>query len=88
MNISPKKFALASAAAISTTWILCSLLVQLFPEMMLNLTSHMLHIDMRKIGWQMSPISALIGWIAWTLMAGFIGWLLAIAYKMLNSPPS
>ena len=86
MNISPNKFAFASAAAISTVWILCSLLVQLFPEMMLILTGHMLHIDMRAIGWQMSPISAVIGLVAWAILAAFIGWLLAMAYKMLNSP--
>jgi len=86
MNINPIKFALASAASFGIVWIACSLLVHLFPGMMLDLTSHMLHIDMHTHGWQISPQGALIGLIAWAALAGLVGWLFAFGYKLLISP--
>ncbi len=69
MSISSIKTPIASAVAFSAARMLCSLLVRLFPEIMMNLSCDMFHIDVREIVWQISPMSALVGLIGWAVLA-------------------
>lgn len=83
MNLNTYKFCLASAISFSIIWIVCSLLVWFFPEMMMSMAGDMLHADLSSIDWQLSFRGVLTGLVAWAVTAGVIGWLLAFFYNRL-----
>ncbi len=84
MKINPLNFGLASAITMAVVWIICSLLVWTMPGAMMNTTGNMVHMDMNKFGWMLSPIGFFWGLIVWSIFAGIFAWLLAAIYNMLT----
>lgn len=84
MKINPLNFALASAITTAVVWIICSLLVWTMPGAMMNTTGYLVHMDMSKFGWMLSPIGVLWGLVVWSLFAGIFAWLLATIYNLLT----
>lgn len=84
MKINSLNFALASAITAAILWILCSLLVWIMPGPMMNTTGNMVHMDMSKFGWVLSPLGVFWGLIIWSLFVGIFAWLLATIYNLLN----
>ena len=84
MKINPLNFALASAITAAVVWIICSLLVWLMPGAMMNATGNMVHIEMGKSGFMLSPLGIIWGLVAWSLFAGIFAWILATVYNLLT----
>lgn len=84
MKINSLNFALASAITAAVFWIICSLFVWIMPGAMMNTTGNMVHMDMSKFGWMLSPFGVLWGLIVWSLFAGIFAWLLATIYNRLT----
>ena len=84
MKINVLNFALASALTAAGVWLICSLLVWAMPGPMMNMTANMVHMNMGKSGWVLSPISVIGGLIGWGLVAGIFAWLLATIYNRLT----
>jgi len=76
MKINSLNFALASAITTAIVWVICSLLVWMMPGSMMNTTGNMVHMDMSKSGWMLSPLGFFWGLIVWSLFAGIFAWLL------------
>lgn len=87
MKIQAMKFGMASALSASVLWVICSLLVMLMPSMMLSIPGNMLHIQLGDMGWHLTFIGAVKGLLAWFVMAGFAGWMLATIYNRLAQQP-
>ena len=83
MHINANKFGWASAISFSLVWVVCSFLVWVFPNNMMSISGHMLHINLSNMMWQMSLYSVLLGLLAWAALAGILGWLLATIYNRL-----
>jgi cell division protein FtsX len=84
MKINSLNLALASAITTAVVWVICSLLVWMMPGSMMNTTGNMVHMDMSKFGWMLSPLSFFWGLIVWSLFAGIFAWLLATVYNFLT----
>ena len=50
----------------------------------MNMTGNMVHMDISKFGWMLSPMGILWGLIVWSLFAGIFAWLLATIYNLLT----
>lgn len=83
MNLHACKFGIAAAISSGVAWVICSLLVVLLPNMMMEMSGHMVHMDIGEMGWHLTASGFVIGLIAWMISAGFIGWLLAWIYNRL-----
>ena len=84
MKINSLNLALASAITAAIVWAICSLLVWTMPGAMMNVTGNMVHMEMGKSGWMLSPLGFLWGLIIWSLFAGIFAWLLATVYNLLT----
>lgn len=84
MKINQLSFALASAISTAIVWIICSLLVWTLPRAMMDMTGSMVHMEMNRGGWMLSPLGVFWGLIAWSLSAGIFAWLMAAIYNWLN----
>lgn len=84
MKINSLNFGLASAITAALLWVICSLFVWMIPGGMMNVSSDMMHMDMGRSGWMISPVGVLWGLIAWSLFAGIFAWLLATIYNRLT----
>ena len=84
MKINALNFALASAITAAVIWIICSLLVWMIPGTMMSMTTNMMHMEMGKGDWILSPIGVIWGLIAWSLFAGIFAWILATIYNLLT----
>ena len=69
------------ALGVAAIWLLCSLLVWLFPAAMLSMSGLMIHVELTDISWVMSLESVIIGLVIWVLIAGVSGWLVAGIYN-------
>lgn len=78
-----QKFAIASALCAGLFWVGCSALVALFPNLMVQMTAHMFHVDLTQIGWTLTWFGFLIGLLAWVTLAGGAGMLLSVIYNRL-----
>lgn len=83
MKLHACKFGIAAAISFGIAWLICSLLVMLLPGMMMNMSGHMVHMDISQMGWHLTVGGVLLGLIVWMITAGFIGWLLAWIYNRL-----
>lgn len=52
--INSSKLAMASALCAGLFWVLCSTLVVLFPQPMLQMTGNMVHVDLALTSWTMT----------------------------------
>ena len=59
MKINSLNLALASAVTAAIVWAICSLLVWTMPGAMMNVTGNMVHMEMGKSGWILSPLGFL-----------------------------
>ena len=84
MKIDSTKFALGAAITAAIVWMVCSMFVWMIPGGMTNVTTNMMHMDMARSGWTISPLGVVWGLIAWSLFAGIFAWLLATIYNMLT----
>ncbi|ABO25119.1 DUF5676 domain-containing protein [Shewanella loihica] len=85
MKLNETAFAFACALAFALIWIVCSLLVVAMPMMMSDMTGHMLHTNWQTMGWQMNFSGFVLGGIVWALVAGLVGWLIAIFYNRFST---
>ena len=84
MKLNPINFGIALAVTAAILWILCSLVVMAMPGPMMNMSGHMIHSDMNTMNWTLSFTGVFVGLVAWTVVAGIFGWLLAIIYNLLT----
>ena len=85
MKINALNMALASAITAAGVWLICSLLVWLLPGPMMSMTANMVHMNMGKSGFVLSPLGVIGGLIGWSLFAGIFAWLLATMYNRLTN---
>ena len=83
MKIDATKMGMATATAFGIAWLICSLLVWVFPASMMNMSGHMVHSDLSALNWHMSGVSILIGLFLWSVIAGLLAWLSATVYNRL-----
>lgn len=81
--IDKNKFAIASSLCAGLLWLICTGLVVLFPQYMLQMTMHMIHVDLINIGWTLTWSGFLFGLLGWVILAGATGALLAVIYSRL-----
>lgn len=84
MKMHTINFAAACAAALSVVWIICLLLVMLMPMGMMELSGSMMHMELTNMQWSMSLKGLIVGVIAWALVGGFTGALIATFYNRLQ----
>lgn len=83
MKLNSLHLAVALAATTAISWIICSLLVWLFPRSMMSLTGQMLHLDISGLGWVLTLSGVIWGLILWSVTAGVFAWLAANIYNLL-----
>ena len=83
MKINAAKMGMAAAMAFGIVWIICSLLVWVFPGAMMNMSGHMVHGDLSAMTWHMSMTGVLTGFFIWSVVAGFVAWLAVTVYNRL-----
>ncbi|WP_323844277.1 DUF5676 family membrane protein [Microbulbifer magnicolonia] len=64
-------------------WLVCGVLVMLFPSMLLSLCNDMLPGQQRGPDWHLTLVGAINGLLYWMIIAAITGWLLAAVYKRL-----
>jgi hypothetical protein len=84
MKIDAAKFGLACAITFAVLWVVCSLLVMVMPNGMMQMSGHMIHGDVSGfMSWNMNMHGVLMGLIGWSISAGISGWLIAVIYNKL-----
>lgn len=83
MQLNALKFGIATAVAVALAWLICSLAVWSMPAMTLSMGGSMTHLDVSQFGWHLTPIGVVTGLVAWGIVAGIFGWLLAAIYNRL-----
>lgn len=83
MRLDPLKFGTATAVASALAWLICSLAVWSMPAMLLAMGRNMTHMDLSQMGWHITPAGVLAGLVAWIIITGIFGWLLATIYNRL-----
>lgn len=84
MKFNPLNLGIAAAITTAISWAICSLLVWTMPGPMMNTTGHMVHMDITRSGWMLSPWGFVWGLIVWSLLAGIFGWILGTIYNVLT----
>ena len=84
MKIDPLKFGVAGAITAAIVWIICSVFVWMVPGGMTNITTNMMHMEMGRGGWTISPVGVVWGLVGWSLFAGIFAWILATIYNLLT----
>lgn len=84
MKINSLKFGVAGAITAAIVWIICSVFVWMVPGGMTNITTNMMHIEMGRAGWTISPVGVVWGLVGWSLFTGVFAWLLAAIYNRLT----
>ncbi|WP_330961278.1 DUF5676 family membrane protein [Photobacterium sp. 53610] len=84
MKINAFKFGIACAITASVFWIICSVLVMAMPSMMMSMSGDMVHMRLDDIGWHLTWAGVVKGLVAWFVIVGGAGWLLASIYNRLQ----
>jgi len=87
MRINAVSFALATAVTTAIMWVICSLFVWAMPGPMMTTTGHMVHMDVSRFGWMLSPMGVIWGLVVWSVVAGLFGWVLASLYNLFSGAP-
>lgn len=82
------KFAAACAVTAALLWVVCSVFVVAMPQTMMQMTAHMVHMDLPQSGWAMSWSGFLLGLLSWSALSGIAGSVLAFFYNRLLAPGS
>lgn len=83
MKLDAIKFGLACAIALATSWMICVLFVMIMPFGMMEMSGNMLHMDVSGMKWDMGFHGLIVGTVAWAIVGGFIGGLIATTYNRL-----
>lgn len=83
MKINATKMGVAAAITFAIVWVICSLLVWALPANMMIMSGHMVHGDLSAMTWHMSVGGVFIGFVIWSVVAGFIAWFIATVYNWL-----
>jgi len=81
--IGRNRFVVASSLCAGVLWLICSALVALFPHYMLQMTPHMVHVDLSDTHWTLTWSGFFFGLLDWVILAGAAGTLLAVIYNSL-----
>ena len=82
------KFSAACAVTAAILWVFCSAFVVAMPQPMMQMTAHMIHMDLPQISWAMSWSGFLLGLLSWVALSGIAGAVLAAVYnRLLASGP-
>lgn len=81
MKLNAVKFGLAAAYTVTIIWVICSVLVVMFPGMSMSMGGYMMHADFSGMAWQMGIVGFVAGLILWAAIAGVFAWLLASIYN-------
>lgn len=81
MKFNPTTLGFAFAAAFAAVWVICSLLVMLFPGFMMAMTGHMGHANMEGLSWTLTPGGVILGLISWAVWGWLLGWLIGFFYN-------
>ncbi len=83
MMINTNKLAMASALSAGLLWVICSAIVVLFPHSTLQMTGHMIHVDLAQTTWTLTWTGFLVGLVGWVALAAITGASLAVIYNSL-----
>ena len=81
--INVEKFTAACAGTAVLLWVFCSVLVVVTPQAMMQMTGHMVHMNLPQVGWAMSWSGFLLGLLSWSTLSGIAGATLALFYNRL-----
>ena len=84
MKINALNFGLAGAITAAIFWMICSMFVWMVPGGMMNVTTNMMHMDMARSGWTITPAGVAMGLVGWSLFVGIFAWLSATIYNRLT----
>ena len=83
MKLDPLRFGLACGATSFVLWIIFSAFMFMTSGMM-NMSGHMMNNPSQSMHWGYSPFGILFGLIAWTVIGGLFGYLVAFFYNALS----
>ena len=86
MRLDPNRLAVAGLSMAALSWSICALLVAAAPDFMLRVTEGMLHADLAGMTWHLTWGSFFIGLVAWSVLAGVAGALVAWTYNHVGVP--
>ena len=84
MKINALNLGLAGAITAAVSWMICSMFVWMAPGGMMNVTTNMMHTDMARSGWTISPSGVAMGLVGWSLFVGIFAWFMATIYNLLT----
>lgn len=68
---------------LSLLWILCTVIVMVFPQQLMQLSGAMMHMDPSQWQWTLNLEGAVIGLLAWGFIGGVTTWFIATTYNHL-----
>lgn len=83
MKLDPGKVALAAVLTTTILWIICSLVVAIFPGGTMHASGYMTHSDFSGMRWDMHLTGFVFGLIIWDLVVAVAGWGFATIYNRL-----
>lgn len=83
MKLDAFRLGVATAIVFAIVWIICSLLVVLLPNAMMQMSGHMLHADLGAARWSMHWAGFAIGLILWSLLPAVLVWAVVATYNRL-----
>lgn len=84
MKLNANALALACAGTFAIVWVICSAIVAALPGMSMTVSGHMTHMQFSEMQWSLGITGLLVGLIAWSFIAGLIGWTIATLYNKLS----
>lgn len=84
MTSQVNKMAVATAAAFSILWLICSLFVAVIPKASMALTGTMVHADLSNMSWSLTLSGFFIGLIGWAVLGALTGWLITFIFSILD----
>ncbi len=83
MKIDALKFGIATAIVFALAWVVCSLFVFSMPLRMMQMSGDMVHADLGGMSWNLGWTGFIYGLVAWSVVAGIIGWGISAIYNRL-----
>lgn len=83
MKLDPNKLGIATVIVFAGIWVICSALIMLIPNAMMQMSGHMLHADLGTLSWTINWAGFVIGLILWSVLSGLLVWAIAVVYNRL-----
>jgi hypothetical protein len=84
MKIQPLTSGIATAIGFAIVWTLCFIFVWALPALSMNIFADMMHSSDMNMQWHFGVSGFVIGLLAWSIISGFTGWLIAVFYNRLS----